>query len=75
MPSIRKLCLSDNNLVDALPSGFGEGCPLLEHLDLSGNILSSLPDDIDDLKKLHFLDMGSILPELERKVDLLNGNN
>lgn len=70
MSQVSKISFSENKLEgDVLPSEFGPGCPLLEHLDLSGNRIDVLPSSFLSLTSLKFLDLGSVLPELERKVN------
>lgn len=72
LPALTKMCAGDNDLYDdVLPDELGYTSPLLEHLDLSGNRISKLPNSLHMLKSLRFLDTGSTLPELERRVSSL----
>ncbi|XP_031567584.1 leucine-rich repeat-containing protein 1-like [Actinia tenebrosa] len=73
--SIIELNLSDNELIDmALPPEFcsASGKTLLS-LDLSGNKMTELPNNMGELKNLATFHLGSTICELERRA-FQNGN-
>lgn len=74
MNSVVEFSVRNNQLQhQPLPDEFPNGCPSIKHLDMSGNFMSKLPEDMGAMKLLEFVHFGSVIGEMERR-NFQNGN-
>lgn len=76
MPEIRQFSLKSNYVQgEPFTEEFGLVSTKIVHFDISGNMLSGLPESFAEITTLEYIDIGSALFEPERKRNLRNGNN